>query len=744
MKPLLAAALFVTLAATIARAQTAPVPPVSIYDRQHVPLLADWRFLKADAPNAQAPDFNDAAWEKISIPHTWNALDGQDGGSNYYKGIGWYRRHLTVTDAMKGKSLYLRFEAINRKADIYVNGTLLGSHAGGNSAICLDATKLLKPGDNVIAVKANNRVDQDMPPLQADFTFFGGIYRPAELIAVNPFHISLSDFASPGVYASTTAVKDAEVTVKVRAIVKNDSVLAQSAPHFLGITIFDAKGGVTASQTLGLTTSLVGAGPLQPLESDGTREVEVDVKVRAPHLWMGRLDPYLYTLRASLFTDISNAPRELDAVAFPLGIRTFAIDPQKGFLLNGQPYDLRGVNRHQDRPDKGWAISEADHLQDMALIKEMGCTAVRLAHYQHSQFFYDLCDKEGIIAWAEVPVVDKLGNTNSDFTKNAQQQYVELIRQNFNHPSIAFWSAGNEVDPDGGNFNRNGPAVYPWFKEMSALGHKEDPSRLTASAWREKYFPPEGTTDVIGLNEYLGWYTGGGPGNNSGWEGLETYIANHTDPAKGGLKTWAVTEYGAGSSIYFHNEKPVRQDHSEEYQALLHEKTWEVFARHPEIWGKFVWNMFDFAVDNRAEGDHAGRNDKGLVTYDRQTRKDAFYFYKAVWSQEPSLWISSKRFTTRGLEKIPVKVYTNAPNASLTLNGTALGEKKASNGTILWDAVTLKPGENKVTVSATTPDGKPLTDTATWTYAPGAPAEVRQPQDDRMRQALQPQPARGR
>jgi beta-galactosidase len=380
----------------------------------------------------------------------------------------------------------------------------------------------------------------------------------------------------------------------------------------------------------------------------------------------------------------------------------------------------------------------------MALIKEMGCTAIRLAHYQHAPFFYDLCDKEGMIVWAEIPVVDKLG-AGAAFTANAKQQYTELIRQNFNHPSIAFWSAGNEVDDSGNNFNRNGPTVYPWFKEMSDLGHKEDPSRLTASAWREKFFPPAGTTDVIGLNEYLGWYTGGGPGNLSGWEGLENYIANHSDASKGGIKGgWAVTEYGAGASIYFHSEKPIRMDHSEEYQSLLHENTWKVFKQHPEIWGKFVWAMFDFASDSRAEGDHAGINDKGLVTHDRQTKKDAFYFYKAVWSDEPTLYLASKRFTVRGLQQIPVKLYTNAPKASLSVNGVLLGEKTADNGTILWDAVKLKEGKNEVIATGMSRDGKKLEDHCTWTYTPGAPAEVDLPQDARMKQALQSGPPRAR
>jgi beta-galactosidase len=681
--------------------------------RLHVPLLDNWKFYKGSAPGAEAATFADANWQSVSIPHTWNNMDGQDGGNNYFKGDGWYRRHITVDDSMKGKQLFLRFEAINRKADIYVNGTLLGSHAGGNAAIYLDATKLLKAGDNILAVKANNSVQAnvDIPPLQADFTFFGGIYRPAELIAVNPLHIAMTDFGSPGVYITTPTMDENGAKINVRAIVQNDSptpIVPRSAKsRFLRIDILDADGLQVATNTRDID-----------IEANQQKEISADLILGHAHRWNGRTDPYLYTVKVSIDSD--------DSITQPLGIRTMSVDPARGFILNGKPYDLHGVNRHQDRLNKGWAISNEDHLQDMALIKEMGCTAIRLAHYQHSQFFYDLCDKEGMIVWAEIPVVDKLGSNGSAFHDNAKQQYTELIRQNFNHPSIAFWSAGNEVDENGGNFNRNGPEVYGWFKAMSDLGHKEDPSRLTASAWREKFFPPAGTTDVIGLNEYLGWYTGGGPGNNSGWEGLETYIANHSDPAKGGIKgMWAVTEYGAGSSIYYHSENPKRMDHSEEYESLLHENTWKVFNKHPEIWGKFVWNMFDFAVDGRNEGDQQGRNDKGLVTYDRKTKKDAFYFYKAVWSSEPTIQITSKRFPVRGLEKIPVKVYTNAAKATLTVNGTALGEKPSDNGTIVWENVTLKPGANEVRVAATGPDGKPLTDTCTWTYTPGAPADVK-------------------
>jgi beta-galactosidase len=725
----------------------AAISTASWGQRQQIDLLDGWRFHKGAVAGGEAAALADSGqgWEAVSVPHTWNAQDGQDGGNDYYRGESWYRRHVMVDPAMAGKSLYLRFEAVNRKADVYVNGTLLGSHAGGESAFCLDATKLLRQGDNLVAVKASNRVDPDMPPLQADFTFFGGIYRPVQLIAVNPVHISLTDYSSPGIYATTPHAEKGETIVSVRVLLQNDSK-EPLAGHVSG-AVFDKEGKGFGGQGFNLWNDSV----LKPGEA---REESFEIGLPNPHLWNGRADPYLYTVNVTLSRDgPNNQLTPIDSVSQPLGIRTFSIDPQKGFLLNGQPYDLHGVDRHQDRQDKGWAISNTDHDQDMALIKEMGCTAIRLAHYQHAQYFYDLCDKEGMIVWAEIPVVDRLATgTNFDaFTKNAQQQYIELIRQNFNHPSICFWSTGNEVDPPDPARGRRGaatasapalPDVYGWFHAMSLLEHTEDPSRLSASAWRERFYPPADVTDVFGLNEYLGWYTGGGPGNNSGWEGLENYISQHSQGSVKGK--WAITEYGAGSSIFFHSEKPVRQDHTEEYQCLLHENTWKVLKGHPEIWGKFIWNMFDFAVDGRAEGDHAGRNDKGLVTYDRKVKKDAFYFYKAVWSDEPTVYLTGRRFEVRGLEKIPIKVYSNLARVQLFLNGAPLGEKSPENGTIVWDGVTLKEGKNTVAARATTADGKVVEDQCEWTYRPGAPLEVYQAQDERMRQALLAGPPRAR
>ena len=501
-------------------------------------------------------------------------------------------------------------------------------------------------------------------------------------------------------------------------------------------------------QTATLATSVEGGdgigGATVTVPAGETKEATITMSVVRPHLWDGRRDPHLNNADIVMVTkDDAGKSVRTDRVSIPFGIRTFSVDPEKGFILNDKPYALHGVDRHQDRQDKGWAISEADQIEDIGLIKEMGCTGMRLAHYQQSDFFYSLADKAGIVVWAEVPVVNSLGNAANAaaFTANAQQQYTELIRQNFNHPAICFWSAGNEVDPPRGarrgNAGGAGPDVFPWFRQMAELEKKEDPTRLSTAAWREAVLPPNNVTDVFGMNPYLGWYSGTPTG---GWEGLENYITRHSE--NGNKGKWAVSEYGGGSSIYFHSEHPMRMDHTEEYQCLLHEYYWKVLNQHPEIWGKFIWCMFDFGVDNRAEGDHAGRNDKGMVTYDRKTKKDVFYFYKSVWSEEPVVYITSKRFEVRGLAQIPVKVYSNQAQVSLTVNGKALEAKKPENGTAVWDDVALQEGKNEVIASSLSMDGRRIEDRCEWTYTPGAPLEVYVAQDDRMRQALLAGPPR--
>ena len=610
------------------------------------PLLGEWQFHKGALKGDGADLESTKEWEGVTVPHTWNASDGQS--KDYFRGDGWYRRALKIGPELSGKEVYLRFEGANRRAEVFVNGKRAGGHVGGTEAFVVDITRLVKAGGNEIAVHVDNKRDPDSAPLQADFTFFGGVYRMVELVAVNPVHISMSDFGSPGVYVTTPRITGDAATVHVKTVVENSGSGA-SSPQ-VDVQIVDEGGSVVAHAT---TASAVGAGKVNDVVSE--------LSVLRPHLWDGVQDPYLYSVRVT----VKDGEAVLDSVTQPLGIRTMALDPERGFLLNGKPYALHGVCRHQDRQGKGWAILEEDQLQDMAIIKEMGCTSVRLPHYPHSSFFYGLCDKEGLVVWAEIPVVDRLGSSEA-FTENARQQYTELIRQNFNHPSIAFWSAGNEVDENGGNFNTKGPAVYPWFRKMAELGRELDPSRFTAAAFRERFYPPSDNADVFGLNIYLGWY-------NDTYNDVEGYLQKHE--ANGARGKFAITEFGAGASIYFHSEKPVRMDHTEEYQNLYHEHNWKVLKNHPEVWGKYIWNMFDFAVGGRTEGDHAGINDKGLVTYDRKVKKDAFYFYKASWSLEPMAYITSRRFAVRGVEQIPIQMYSNAGEVALA------GERGAGGDT---------------------------------------------------------------
>jgi len=686
-----------------------------------IPIVSDWRFYKGQLEVAAATGntTKSADWDSISIPHTWNAIDGQSGGKGYFRGDGWYRRELLIPSHLAGKRFFLKFEGANRRAEIFLNGQRVGAHTGGTEAFIFDISPFANIGPNELVVHVDNKRDPDSAPLQADFTFFGGLYRPAELIAVDPVHISLSDFGSPGVYITTPEIQPDSAKVLVKTLV-DQTPGKHNFTTRVEIQILDASGKTVARE-------------ISPCpNADGSSEVATTLNVPSPHLWNGIHDPYLYSVQIS----VQNAAGELlDSITQPLGIRTIALDREKGFFLNGKSYPLYGVSRHQDRQDKGWAISEQDHLQDMAIIKEMGCTSIRLPHYPHSDFFYTLCDKNGLVVWAEIPVVDRLGSSQA-FTDNARQQYAELIKQNFNHPSIAFWSAGNEVDENGSNFNKAGPEVYSWFKKMTAYGHELDPSRFTAAAFRERFFPPPDVADVFGLNIYLGWY-------NNTYDDVEDYLQKHA--ANGARGKFAVTEYGAGGSIYFHSEHPVRMDHSEEYENLYHEHNWNVLKQHPEVWGKYVWNMFDFASNGRSEGDHAGINDKGLVTYDRKVKKDAFYFYKANWSDEPTVYITSRRFTVRGLEFIPVKVYSNAANVTLRVNGRLIGEKTGGNAVFTWESVRLNVGENLVQASADfpTPDGpRHVTDEVTFTYTPGAPLEVDEPQDAIMRKKYINQPPR--
>lgn len=709
--------------------------------RTETSLNAGWRFHFGETPGAEAVAFDDAGWSQISTPHTWNAADGQDGikaksagfslmKGDYARGTGWYRRTIPADPAWAGRRVYLQFDAANRRADVFLNGRLVGTHLGGHARFRFDVTDALRrAGDNVLAVKVNNE-DNGILPHSADFTFFGGLYRDVSLLVTDAVQVETMDHAAPGVYLAQTKVtaERAEVAALVK-LVNHELAPAEVAVR---IAVIDATGRTVHE-----------AGAPVTLAAGERGEITLPLTLASPHLWQGRADPYLYTARV----EVSVGGIVRDAIEQPLGLRSFHVDPAKGFFLNGRYLDLRGASRHQDRLDKGWAISPADEREDMALMAEMGSTAIRVAHYQQSPLWFRLADEQGMALWAEIPFVDEAAPTEL-FFNNALQQMRELIRQNYNHPSIFFWGVGNENFDLGQSFAQGiaeyGPISERLIQALHALTRAEDPTRLTtyASFHSEtdihlalpgqppvhfKGEPQRWYTDTTAFNKYYGWYYGEAEDNAEFFDRLH---ARHP------RQRLAVSEYGAGGSIQQHEPatsyggagyertpmekmraRAFAKEHPEEYQTYYHEKAWSVLAARPYLWGKFIWNMFDFASDGRAEGDHPGRNDKGMVTFDRKTRKDAFYFYKANWSQEPMLHITSRRFTERTDPVTEIKVYANVPEVELFLNGRSLGKKSPGPDRIVrWPGVTLAAGRNTVRATA----GTGLTDECEWSLQAAA------------------------
>ncbi|MER6560015.1 glycoside hydrolase family 2 TIM barrel-domain containing protein [Streptomyces sp. NPDC001027] len=676
--------------ASAAVTYTAPDPRVWIQ------LNNGWRFIRSDVAGAQAPGFNDSGWTSVTTPHTWNAVDGADGGNDYHRGVGWYRRHYTVPSELAGKRLYLQFAGVDQVADVWVNGTYLGQHKGGYSRFRFDATAVLVPGgDNVIAVKASNARDADVAPLSADYTFQGGVYRNVSLWAVDDLHVRMTDYAGPGVYLRQSNVTAASATVTVTTKLWNDGNATRSV--VVRTVIADRSGTVVAE-----TSSTAQTVPA----ATGT-EVQQTLRISNPHLWNGLADPYLHNAVVEIHDVTGGGDTITDAVTERLGLRSIAVDADTGFRLNGSRLHLHGVNLHQDRAGKGWAISDADHTQDFDLIGEIGANAVRMAHYQHDQKDYNLADERGMIVWAEIPLVD-LVTDSAAFTAGAQNQLRELIRQNYNHPSIAFWGIGNE------QIDYNGAATNKLLASLAGIVEAEDPDRLSTYAVRGE--DPDDAqaglhTRTTGFNKYYGWYYGSKDGDLGAW--ADRVHANSP------TRRIAVSEYGVGASTAQHELNPPKPApggswHPEEYQALFHEAAWQQLAQRPFVWGTFVWAMFDFPSDGRNEGGQPGINDKGLVTRDRQIRKDAFYWYKANWAAAPTLYITSRRWTRRTEATTELKVYSNADKVTATLNGVSLGAVSSSDHVFRWTGVTLRPALNTVVVTATV-NGSTYTDTVDWT-----------------------------
>ncbi len=632
---------------------------------------ANWQFSK-----------DETVWESVNLPHTWNAYDGANG-FDYYKGACWYRKDILLKQDDAGKRIFLEFEGAGSVADVYVNDVHLGQHRGAFSTFRFDATEAVQTGVNKVAVKVDNTVVEDVYPQMADFTFFGGLYRNVNLVVVEPVHIELMDYGSKGVYISQDSVSEKKAELSAKVLLRNDQ--DEAAAVRVWIDFADAEGviqGYAAKEAL--------------LEAKESKAVVMPMVVDNPVLWHGRKNPYIYTAKVSvqLFNDT------VDNIDIPIGLRYFAVDPEEGFILNGEYTRLNGVSRHQDRKDMGWAITPKEHDEDMALIKEVGATSIRLAHYQHDQYFYDLCDKEGMVIWAEIPFISVMSKTELEGI-NPKQQMIELVRQNFNHPSICFWGVQNEIQIGGDR-----PEVRRLVKELNDLTKKEDPTRLTTMA-NVMFVPDEDeynyTTDIVGYNKYYGWYQGQA-------EDFEPWLDGfHKTNPKVSL---CISEYGAEGIIRYHSEAPEVKDYTEEYHALYHETVWNIFKERKYLWATYVWNMFDFGANIRDEGGVKGRNNKGLATYDRKVKKDAFYMYKAHWSDEKFVHIASKRFVERAQDTVNIKIYTTCDKATLTVNGQVVETKSGIEPVTVFESVKLGAGANTISVVAESKDGTVCTDKA--------------------------------
>lgn len=631
----------------------------------------DWKFIKQDEDQARGIDFDDRNWKVVQIPHTWNAIDGANGFA-YHQGACWYRKEFTIDDSAQGKKVYIEFEGANSITDVYLNGQHLGQHRGGYSTFRFDLTEAIDfDAKNTLAVKVDNTVVDDVYPQMADFTFYGGIYRDVNLVIANPVHFDLMDHGSKGIYVIQEEVNEENAALTIKSVIVNDS--EEDKKVRLWVDLLDAEGENIAYAAKEVT-----------LVAGERRAVEVPLVIENPTLWNGRKNAYMYEARVSMesFNDV------IDALTIPFGVRYFEVDAEKGFFLNGEHLALHGVSRHQDRKDMGWAITEKEQAEDMALIKEIGATSIRLAHYQHNQYFYDLCDQEGMVVWAEIPFISLMSKTELEGI-NAKQQMVELIRQNFNHPSILFWGIQNEIQISGER-----PELRKLINELNELTKKEDPTRLTTMAnvmFVEDEDDYNYVTDTIGYNKYFGWYNGEA-GDFAGW--LDGFHK------KNPTVKLAISEYGAEGILQYHSSDPKIKDYSEEYHALYHETVWKIFEKRPFLWATYAWNMFDFGANIRDEGGVKGRNNKGLITYDRKIKKDAFYLYKAHWSDEKFVHITGKRFVDRTDDTITIKVYSNCIEVNLSVNGGETTTIISEDKVFVFENISLKEGINEVKIFA--------------------------------------------
>ena len=591
--------------------------------RKITPLTTGWRFLKHDMPVEIALQYAERG-EAVTLPHTWNAVDGQDGGNDYHRGQCWYVRELSA-DECAGERLFLEVPGAAHTAEVFLNGTEIARHEGGYSTFRVELSGKLSPVKNVLAIAVDNRDSDRVYPQKADFTFYGGLYREVRLVAVPEAHFEL--------------VKDGTPGIKVTPVV---DLAARRAV----VTVETWQNAAEVSMTVNGETKTVPS-------MDGHASAEFVIE--NVHLWDGVEDPFLYTAAARLESG--------DEISARFGCRVFGFDPEKGFLLNGRVYPLRGVSRHQDLKGKGNALSLEDHKADMAIIREIGANTLRLAHYQHAQEFYDLCDEQGIVVWAEIPYITMhMANGRA----NTLQQMRELITQCCNHPSIAVWGLSNEITAASA-VNED---LLENHRLLNDLCHRLDPTRKTTMAnvfMLETDSPILRIPDINSYNLYFGWYLGELSETD---EFFDDYHAKYPDRIIG------FSEYGADANPAYHSSHPEKGDYTEEYQAIYHEHMLQMIEARPYLWATHVWNLFDFAADGRDEGGKHGENQKGLVTFDRSLKKDAFYLYKAAWNKEtPFVHLCGRRYVNRCEEETEVKVYSNQTHVSLYVDGTLFAEQ---------------------------------------------------------------------
>ena len=588
-----------------------------------------WGFSKEAV---EAPTTMPERWNWVNLPHTWNNIDGQDGGNDLYRGTAFYAKELEKMDLPKADRYFLEIQGANSSAILYVNGKKLANHDGGYSTWRVDITDVLED-KNLFVFELDNSANDRVYPQNADFTFYGGLYRNVNIIAVNESHFDLEYYGAPGIKVTPEVVGEnakVEVEVFVKNVKENQKLI---------YTLKDAEGNVVVEQ-----------------ETPASQTV-ASLKIENVHLWHGRKDPYLYTAEVYLKSE----DEVLDNVSTRFGCRTFEIHPENGFILNGEEYPLRGVSRHQDRWGVGNALLREHHDEDMDLICEVGATTIRLAHYQHDQYFYDLCDERGMVVWAEIPYIS---SHMPNGRENTISQMKELVAQNYNHPSIVVWGLSNEITIGG----EDDPDLVENHRILNDLVHEMDKTRLTTIAcvsmcsMDNEYVQ---IPDVVSYNHYFGWY-GGDTSQNGPW--FDEFHAKHPNIPIG------CSEYGC-EALNWHTSNPEQGDYTEEYQAYYHEELIKQFFTRKYMWATHVWNMFDFGADARNEGGENGQNHKGLVTFDRKYKKDSFYAYKAWLSDDPFVHICSKRYVDRVEETTKVTVYSNQPEVELFANGVSLGKQ---------------------------------------------------------------------